>query len=336
MRAILALALLFSLGACSEYNGDKLFDKYQQRMARVLEQQASAEPLPAASALPAERDLKQPLPDLRLDMSDAYATRRCGLDLLVGERNSSLGKVYTASKQLNYELRFLYQLQLCLQQEWQNTTLLTQLQQVYQQKQQSIQIAFHNMLLTDNTLRKELLGNRQTLPLTEVSGISETWQALTSLVQLQKMIAEQNWQGAQSIDIEQQLLQLYKFNVLGRLQFSLRSSKHHLQQLNQMLHPVPPVQLCQKTVDRQQLEILANLFRKYFIAEVQQYTANLQHYQQQLWPLLASLYQNTAVYPALEQRFEGTYLQMRSQLAEHVQWWQNLNSQCPLQLTTSA
>lgn len=336
MKAILALALLFSLSGCGKYDGDKVFEKYQQRLTRVLELDAVAEPLPAVALLPAERDLKQPLPDLRLDMFDAYSTRRCGLDLLVGERNSSLGKVYTASKQLNYELRFLYQLQSCLQLEWQDTALLTELQQVYQQKQQSIGIAFQNMLLTDNTLRKELLGIRQSLPLHDVAGISETWQALTSLVQLQQMIKQQDWQAAQSIDIEQQLQQFYKFNFLSKLQFSLRSSRHHLQQVNLLLRPKTPEKLCQKSPNRQQLDILANLFGKFFVGEVQQYTVNLQNYQQQLWPLLSQLYQDTAVYPALQQRFENTYQQMRSQLSEHVKWWQALDAKCPLQLTTAA
>ena len=336
MKAILALALLLSLSGCSKYNGDKLFDKYQQRLARVLELDAGAEPLPAVTLLPAERDLKQPLPDLRLDMFDAYSTRRCGLDLLVGERNSSLGKVYTASKQLSYELRFLHQLQLCLQQEWQNTALLSELQQIYQQKQQSIGIAFQNMLLTDNTLRKELLGIRQTLPLHDVAGISETRQALTSLVQLQQMIEQQDWQAAQSIDIEQQLQQFYKFNFLSQLQFSLRSSSHHLQQINLLLQPVTPEQLCLKKADRQQLDILTNLFQKFFIGEVQQYTVNLQNYQQQLWPLLSQLYRDTELHPALQQRFDGSYQQMQDQLSEHVKWWQALNARCPLQLTTAA
>ncbi|MCD1598279.1 DUF3080 family protein [Rheinheimera aquimaris] len=330
------LPLLLSLTACSGYNGDKALTNYQQRLARVLDTTAPDSSLPAAAKLAEQRDLKQPLPDLRLDITDAYATRRCSLDTLIGERNSSLGKVYSASKQLSYELRFLSQLQLCLSQSWDNTALLTQLQQVYQQKQHSIDIAFNNMLLTDDTLRKELLGVSKTLPVNSATGISETWQALTELTLLQQFISEQNWQAASNVDIEHQLQVLYRYNALGRLQYSLRQSTHQLSQINQMLTDISPEQLCQPRPDKQQLEILANIFNKFFIAEVQQYTVNLQSYQQQLWPLLETLYADTPIHAALTQRFDNTLQQMRRELAEHLRWWQTLNSQCPLQLTAQS
>uniref|UniRef100_A0A486XT87 DUF3080 domain-containing protein n=1 Tax=Rheinheimera sp. BAL341 TaxID=1708203 RepID=A0A486XT87_9GAMM len=328
LMPLLALAVI----ACSGDNGDKVLENYQQRLARVLNTELPDNTLPGYALLAEPRDLKQPLPDLRLDLTDTFATRRCGLDTLIGERNSSLGRVYSASKQLSYELRFLSQLEQCLNQSWDNTALLQQLQQVYQQKQDSVHIAFSNMLLTDDTLRKELLGARSSLPLTNVSGQSETWQALTALSQLKQFISAQNWQAASSIDIEQQLQLLYQYNFTGRLQHSLRQSGHQLKQLNLMLAGVKTEQLCQPRQDKQQLDILANIFNKYFIAQLQQYTVNLQQYQQQLWPLLAVLYQDTPLLQPLQQRFEGNYQVMREELSSHVKWWQQLNRQCPLQL----
>lgn len=333
MKGYLLAALLISLCACTDYNGDKALQNYQQRLQRVLDVSHSNTALPDAPTLTAQRDLKQAMPDIRLDLTDAYATRRCSLDTLIGERNSSLGKVYSASKQLSYELRFLNQLQRCLEQSWDDTTLLNQLQQVYQQKQLSINIAFNNMLLTDETLRKELLGKRQALPLKAAPGFSETWQALTELSQLQQLIAQQNWQAASQIDIEQQLQLLYRYNFIGRLQYSLRTASHQLAELNQLTAAVTPTALCPLQRDSEQLQILANVFSKYFASEIQLYTSELSRYQQQLWPLLQQLYQPTDVNAALTLRFEQSYLDMRSELSNHVKWWQALNSQCPLNLT---
>ncbi|MDR6983570.1 hypothetical protein J2X32_002206 [Rheinheimera pacifica] len=334
MKACLLPLLLISLSACTDYNGDKALQNYQQRLERVLDISQKNTALPDAAVMAAQRDLKQPLPDIRLDLTDAYATRRCSLDTLIGERNSSLGKVYNASKQLSYELRFLSQLQRCLEQSWDNTTLLNQLQQVYQQKQHSIDIAFNNMLLTDDTLRKELLGIRKALPLKAAPGFSETWQALTELNQLQQFIAEQNWQAASQINIEQQLQLLYRYNFIARLQYSLRTASHQLAQLNQLSQAKAPSALCPQQRDSEQLHILANVFSKYFVAEVQLYTSELSRYQQQLWPLLQQLYQHTELNSPLTLRFEQTYLDMRTELSHHVQWWQALNSQCPVKLTT--
>ena len=325
--------LALSLLACSGNNGDKVFKNYQQRLARVLATEVPQSPMPSAAALAEPRDIKQPLPDLRLDLTDTFATRRCGLDTLIGERNSSLGRVYSASKQLSYELRFLNQLQNCIGQSWDNTNLLTELQQVYQHKQDSVHIAFNNMLLTDDTLRKQLFGVRDSLPLNDVAGQNETWQALTELTLLQQFIHEKNWQAAAAVNIEQQLQLLYQYNFIGRLQHSLRLSSHQLAYLNLMLVNAKPEQLCQPRPDKQQLEILANIFNKYFIAQVQQYSVNLEQYQQQLWPLLSALYSDTPLHAALQQRFDGNYQSMRTELSQHVSWWQQLNRQCPLQLT---
>lgn len=333
MKLYLLPLLLMSLVACTDYNGDKALQNYQQRLERVLDISQKNSTLPNAASLAAQRDLKQPLPDIRLDLTDAYATRRCSLDTLIGERNSSLGKVYSASKQLSYELRFLNQLQRCLEQSWDDTTLLSQLQQVYQQKQRSIDIAFNNMLLTDDTLRKELLGVRKALPLQAAPGFSETWQALTELNQLRQFIAQQNWHSASQIDIEQQLQLLYRYNFIGRLQYSLRTASHQLAQLNQLTETKAASALCPQQRDSEQLHILANVFSKYFVGEIQLYTSELSRYQQQLWPLLQKLYQDTELNTPLTLRFEYTFGEMRTELSRHVKWWQALNNQCPLKLT---
>lgn len=333
MKLWLLPLLLINLIACSDNNGEKALQNYQQRLERVLGTEIAGTPLPAAAPLAEPRDLKQPLPDLRLNLTDAYATRHCSLDTLIGERNSSLGKVYSASKQLSYELRFLSQLQHCLQQSWDNSALLSQLQQVYRQKQHSIDIAFNNMLLTDDTLRKELLGIRKALPLQTAPGFSETWQALTELNRLQQYIAQQNWQAASQVDIEQQLQLLYRYNFTARLQYSLRTASHQLAQLNLLTETVAPTTLCPQQRESEQLQILANVFSKYFVSEIQLYTSELSRYQQQLWPLLQQLYQHTDLNTPLTLRFEQTYLDMRTELSQHVKWWQALNSQCPVKLT---
>ena len=330
------LPLLLSLTGCGGNTGDNILDNYEQRVGRVLRAETVSLPMPAASELPAERDLKQPLPDIRLDLTDAYATRQCSLDTLIGERNSSLGKVYSASKQLSYELRFLAQLEMCLQKSWQDTALQERLQQVYSQKQQSIALAFDNMLLTDDTLRKELLGIKQYLLLDEQPGISETWQALTALTQLQAFIQQQNWQAASSIDIEQQLQLLYRYNIIGKLQYSLRHTEHRLNELNAMLGNIRQPDLCPGGRDTEQLTILSNVFRKFFIAKLQRYTVQLGEQQQQLWPLLQQLYQHTPLSAPLNARFAGSHQAMRAALSEHVNWWQQLNASCPLQLTATS
>lgn len=330
----MGLTLLLSIAACTEQRGDDVLKNYSKRLTHTLNIEQPTLSLPAVAPLAGQRELRQPLPDIRIDLIDAHATRHCSLDMLIGERNSALGRLYPPSKQLSYELRLLKRLQKCFTQDWShNTDLLQQLQQIYQVKQQSIHIAFNNMLVSDDTLRKELVGHSTLLAVKDVAGFNETVQALTLLQTIQTQIASENWQAASSHDIEQPLQVLYHYNFLGRLQYSLRYSAHWLAQINEKLAGVSTTQLCRHGPQTEQLAITGNLFRRFFIPEVQQYMTDLTRYQQQLWPLLHSLYQDTALLPALEQRYNHSYQQMREQLNWHVQWWQTLNTQCGLKLT---
>src|SRR3990167_4555973 len=86
------IAVVFVLSGCSD-PAQSLMDDYTSRLSRTLVLEIEA---------PAPLDL-QPLPSItttRADIADSsislvelVATRACGLDLLLGERNSSLGKV---------------------------------------------------------------------------------------------------------------------------------------------------------------------------------------------------------------------------------------------------
>ncbi|CAM3881378.1 DUF3080 family protein [Rheinheimera salexigens] len=331
MKALLLPLLLISVVACSDNSGEQALKDYQQRIERVLNLDAESTGLKPVQPLIAIRDLKQTPTDIRLDLSDAYATRQCGLDQLIGERNSSLGRLYSPSKLLHYELRLLSALENCLSQSWQDTALQQTLQDAYKAKQADINVSVQNMLLTDSALRKELIGTAKTLPL-QAAGFTETWQALTTLNQLTDYIADKNWAAASDINIEQQLQQLYHYNFIGRLQYSLRISAHQLQQINNLLQPISADSLCANQRETEQLSILSNVFQKYYIAKIQPYIGQLNDYQQQLMPLINNLYNDSPITPMLEQRFVASHLQMRQQLTQHVTWWQQLNNSCPIKL----
>lgn len=328
---LLSLLCCLLLSGCGDSQGVATLRDYQQRVNRVLALDSPAPQLTAAPAFIAKSALQQPLPDLRIDLLDAFATRRCGLDQLIAERNSSLGKVFTASKRLNYELRFLATLQQCLTEQWEEP-LNSQLQQVYQQKQHSIAIALNNMLQTDDTLRKRWLGSNSTLTPGDNSGFTESLGALQQLVELKQAVARQDWYSASRIDPEQALETLYRFSFLSDLQYSLRYAASWLGSINPALLAIEPASLCPRG-QTEQLTILSTVFRKYFIGEVQAYLAELTRYQQQSWPLLAELYQDSALLPVLQQRYQQPATELQQQLLQHVGWYQQLNQLCPVGLT---
>ncbi|MFN3899595.1 MAG: DUF3080 family protein [Alishewanella aestuarii] len=326
---LLVLALLLS--GCSDSAGVATLRDYQQRLNRVLELDSAKPQLPAAAALPAKSALQQPLPDLRIDLLDAFATRRCGLDQLIAERNSSLGKVFTASKRLHYELRFLATLELCLTEAW-DEPLKSQLSQVYQQKQQTIGIALSNMLQTDDTLRKTWLGSNKALTPGSDNGFTASLGALQQLLELKQAIDREDWYSASRIDPEAALASLYRSDFFPQLQFSLRYANSWFNAVNPQLLSLAPASLCPRG-QSEQLTILTTVFRKYFIGEVQAYLAKLNRYQQQSWPLIAELYQDSPLLPVLQQRYQQPATELQQQLLQHVGWYQQLNQLCPVGLT---
>jgi len=328
--ALLVCCLL--LNGCSKPAGKAQLHDYQQRLNRVLQLDSDDIKLLPAAPLPGKNTLMAPLPELRLDLLDAFATRQCGLDQLIAERNSSMGRVFSASKRLHYELKVLNVLQHCVAKSW-DEPLQSQLATFYQQKQQSIHSAFSNMLLTDDTLRRRWHSSDTMLKPGDNSGFNESLAALQLLLNLQHAIQQQDWSAASSIDPEQALATLYQHDFLSRLQYSLRYSSSWFLAVNPALLSIEPSSLCVRSSNTEQLTILTTVFRKFFIAEVQAYLAELNRYQQQSWPLIAQLYQDTALMPVLEQRYQLQAEQLQQLLLAHVGWYQQLNRSCAVGLT---
>ncbi|KKO46187.1 hypothetical protein WG68_06635 [Arsukibacterium ikkense] len=324
--------LLASLSGCSKPDSKATLNDYQQRLIRVLQLERVKVQVEPLASLPRPSELRQPLPDIRLELTDAWASRACGLDQLIGERNSSLGRVFQPSQQLHYELRLLAQLERCLQQDI-SPALAQQLGNWLSQKQQAIAPALSNMLLTDDTLRSQWQGNKPPLVAADSSGFTATRGALHHLVNLTEQISQEQWQQAAAVDIEQSLAMLYQHDFLAKLQSSLRYSAAWFSQLNPQLLALNPESLCPGGRSTEQLTILTTVFSKFFIGEVQAHLAELSRYQHEIWPLLQQLYQDTALYPALQQRYQQPAAQLQQQLMLQVQWWQQLNQQCPANLT---
>ncbi len=328
-----------------------LFDDYQQRLARLL-------PLPPLepntvaiedyASLPAVRDVLLQLPDIRLDLLDLIAIRHCGLQSLVAQRNSSLGKVMSTANQLGYELELLQQLKPCLTHPSLDLKLQQQLQAFYQQKLMALPKALHNLLLTDQTLRQQLQGSQRWLALGAAHTTTDTLFALQQLVKLkQQALAISHAADAPlkqfgqtrhmnlllTADINQALALLYQGQLLADLQYSMRQSNLQLQQLNQRLATVDLTNWCVKAQRNGQSDILNNVFGQIYLGRVQPYLAQLDSINHQLLPLLTQLYQDSPFQALLVNRFTAPADKLRQHLSTHVRWWQQVQQQCQLQLT---
>lgn len=321
-------AAVFVLSSCSD-PAQSLMDDYAKRLGRTLALELKnpapldLQPLPSITATRAD------IAETSITLVELVATRACGLDVLLGERNSSLGKVMPPSQRLKYELQFLNQVQPCLTHPDITRDLQQKLIAISNEKRSQVYQHWQNFLLQDETLRQQLHPYRSLSEPNSVAGVAETIQALHSLLALKKSIVEQNWRQASEINPEQALEALYKANTLSQLQQSLRFSHNWLRGLNQQLEQVDLKAQCPAGRASDKAEILNTILLQYFISKVQVYFAQTDGAYQQLYPLLQQLYQDTALALSIQQRFEVPNNELKAELRRHVLWWKAVQQQCP-------
>lgn len=328
IKGLSLVAVVFVLTGCSDPAIAQM-DDYASRLGRTLGLEIK-DPAPLdLEPLPSITTTRANIADSSISLVELVATRACGLDILLGERNSSLGKVMSPSQRLKYELAFLKQVQPCLT----NPDIAPDLQQklaaIASGKAALIDKHWQNFLQQDETLRQQLHPYRNLSEPNSVAGVADTMQALHSLLALQKSIFEQNWQHASSINPELALEALYKANTLSQLQQSLRFSQNWLQSLNQQLEQVDLNLICPAGKHSDKAEILNTILLQYFIGKVQAYQAQIDGAYQQLYPLLQQLYKGSALAPSIQQRLEIPNSELKAELKRHVRWWKTVQQQCP-------
>jgi len=327
-KALSLVAVVFLLSGCGD-PAISLMDDYVSRLGRTLNIELQQPPPLDLLPLPSIATTRVDITDSSITLVELVATRSCGLDILLGERNSSLGKVMTPSQRLKYELAFLKQVQPCFTNPEITPDLQQKLAAIAADKTRQIDNHWQNFLVQDETLRQQLHPYRHLSEPNSVAGVAETMQALYSLLALKQHISEQNWQQASSINPELALEALYKANTLSQLQQSLGFSQNWLHSLNQQLEQSDLNVVCSAGKHSDKAEILNTILLQYFIGKVQVYFAQTDGVYQQLYPLLQQLYQDTALAPSIQQRFEVPNTALKTELKRHVSWWKEVQLQCP-------
>jgi hypothetical protein len=297
-----------------------MWQDYRDRLQRVLSQPLMLQVEPASRALPPSTDAsfaaQQPDPTTpTLSLLEIEQPRACGLDQRAAERNSQLGKVMTPSVRLQYELRLLSVLPICIDQPALSTALRGKLQLIYQQKTQEIYPTFQYMLAADTTLRSQLQGSSRGIGAGEVSSTDDE-QGLRQLIRLRQLIKQGHYKQASEFDVNAILGSLYSSQLLADLQPSLNASLLSLRQLNDQLEQLDTDRLC-----RADATIRDNVLQTIFIEKIQPELAKLDGISSRLEMLLNELYQDHPLLPAIQQRYQDRRLALQQQLQRHVRFW---------------
>jgi hypothetical protein len=183
------LVIALALAGCGENTPAKAYNVYLDRLARTLD----VEPAPIgeapAPALPAPRQLRLDLPPGNLDVLDFLALSGCAVQVTIGKRNSSLGRMARASQRLLLELEYLQLAPECIayQRKRGETALADTLQAAWDLKREQLPALIFNATLGSDEYRRFWrgptpsadypgnTGSAVVTALTEINALARRW-----------------------------------------------------------------------------------------------------------------------------------------------------------------
>ncbi len=342
-----ATILLAVATACSDANDPQaMLADYVSRVENATETSVDNAFENGLLGYPDRRDRRVPLADVRIGMLEFLGLIQCDLQEIVGERNSSLGKVMPVSQQLVYEHRLLVSARQCRRQLAEKDSNLFDLQQTLDEivriKRAELPKAYWNA--TFGSPEFEQMFSLAASPLRiDVAGGSngEIERALLYLANLGSSLGDESLE-LESARLEVHYKTLASRRMAGELLGALDLLRHHLDAAARAIEArLENRPLCYQQRPTPKARILENVFRKYYVSQVQPYLSRV-HRQTQNWlepiNLLAEA-QQTQMTPAFEAYFEAQlsleasdalWKMYERALHRHTRAWQSVLGQCGL------
>lgn len=349
MRLPALLCLLLVLTGCKQDPVTEQLHEYAYRVGNVIDQDIDLQLSDSLPQYPARRDRLLDVEDIREGMLDVLDLRRCGLLTLIGERNSSLGKLAGYSQRLIYEFRFLPPLRACIR-SLQSQALLSEDEEELLQRLTAIQTTKeHNLprVVANAIFNAEEMEQQFAIGSTpanqeQLNRYSLIEPALLRLAYLARLTRQQDWPTPDNIHLlEEHYHQLY-LNPFGA--GWLKSLSYLTQTLNQTADAIElrlaRRPLCFNRKPTPQARIVRNVFEQFYAGQLQPWMSVVHRNGQRwhdYWQEMTLLLPMT---PELERYFTDTllgpsslwnqYIQARDR---HTQSWQQLLGHCGLMPT---
>ncbi|MFH0271243.1 DUF3080 domain-containing protein [Vibrio jasicida] len=322
------------LSGCNDwFNPEKaVFEKYNQRLANVLDTSESELEASPAVTIPDKRELFQELPRLSLGLLESYQLRQCGLFNLLAEKNSQLGKVQDAFYDFDYQTNLLRTLNGCLSDYLLSDEENTKLNGLYDQKWHHLTVHLDNMLLTSDAMRKQLTGS-EWLPLESKDQVAHVRDAFLALDEMYQT-PYRTLSRLPDVTIANYQEEIEKTRLVGRLYYTLIDATHWLEQTTHMLESNQDKIICGANRDSTQFRYLRNVFQTIYVAEVQPYMAYVDSTYQQLDGGLSLVEKRMQAHGA-NYGIEKAHDQFREETMKHVQFWKNLFKRCGVKIGNS-
>ena len=336
---LIGLSILILTG-CNQPPSKAILEEYGHRLMNVLDKPTIDFQHADTPSLPGVRELSQNTTTFKISLLEAISFRTCGLDQLIGEKNSSLGKVYTPSQRFIYEASFIQAATQCLNVYPPADKKYQLLHPIVEKKKQEIHLHFQNMMLTDKGLyHLWFSGMNEIQPGKEAGADRSLWvDSMMFFIEQSKAIEKGKIQHISIHTIEQQISNMSHSAFLPSLMTSLRKSAHILHQINQSLIQHQEIAYCRKGQKPRKHQLyLQNVFRKFYIGQVQPYLAQLDRLSYMTHPYIEAVYLQAGIPEPFQDYVQNIFIhpdsherKLRQEAKKHVTWWQGFFQSCNL------
>ncbi len=339
LRYILLTSLLLALAGCNPFAAPgSMMDEYVERTARVLDLEPRFSDIAPAPSLPRRRERLLAVPELEIDMLDFLSLYGCDLQVVVGEKNSIMGRVMQPLNRLRYELRFIASARECLP-DIDDEDLAGSVRDAIEGKLESLPVVVWNATWGVEEIESLVTLAKGAVP---VDATGATAAALgKDLERLNAAIASLNRQQL-ALDLEFVGRVHQHWDVEYRAGQALNSAEllaARLEDATSLIRQrVEGRPLCFEGKANNQARIVQSMFFSVYVEQVQPYLANVQRVRQQLMEPLARLARlQQAVMPgsfrpyfeqALQQGEGSVWHRLDQATDHHTRAWQDLLEQC--------
>jgi len=328
---IVWLSLMGLLSACSDMPSDT-YKEYQQRLARTTQVD-----------FPPSNKLKniniqyshRPAEKQTISLLQLAQLNHCPLNGLIAAQNNQLGKVATISSQLIYQIRFIQLAKQCMTTVTGKPKLYSALKEATATKKAQLNAHFMALLHQEPELKRAwLLSNHEVS--NDLSGLVETEQALQQLVNIKSAITNKDFQSIDTTQLFPSLEVLNSYNFNQALISSIRKQIKLNNDTRTYLEGLKLERFCSANKNKKTANILSNIFKKYYLTQLQPYQAQLSGALERLMPLYKALWLTpsqeapASLQVLLGEGSDNLLTSLKSSAKAHVKWWQVFYKTCEI------
>ncbi|KHA62572.1 hypothetical protein NL53_00500 [Vibrio variabilis] len=325
MRWVVTVLGTVFISGCwwNQHPVDTSFSTYTSRISNVQQSPDITLPGNALVALPEKRQLMLEAPDIPFGFLDSYELRKCDLFNLIAEKNSILGKVQDAFRNLDYQTQLVAGLSRCLASSEISEEMKAELKVVLDAKQRQLPAHFNNLVFVSQEMRTQLNGSSWIA--TDMSSLSaELKQGLQAVSKTHQAISRSQVESSDTVLTDYQEV-IEKQPLVGSLSYSMQNASSKLSAITQQLEQYDAAIVCGVGRNDTKFKTLRNVFQLYYVEQLQPYFAKLDRLYFQVSSQLDFVRNANAdyTYP-----IDPLHTEFRQAIADHVNYWKTLFKRC--------